>query len=132
MGALRLLMRKSAIFGVGVGVGVDVAWMTLVVTLAVWLPAIKLVVDETLAVLTMAKPDVLGSTTVWTVMVTMPPMFKTPTVPVKVLPLISTLPPMPSHMLICQAPLKVTPGGRTSRMITFWANAGPVLVTTMV
>lgn len=111
------------------GVG---AVITLVVTLAVWLPDTKFVVEDTLAVLTMEEPEVFVSTRVWAVIVILPPTYSVSIVPVKRLLLTTTLPPIPPNISMCHAPLKITPVGRTSWITTFCAAAGPEFVTTMV
>lgn len=125
-GALVLLMRKSALFGVGVGVS------KFVVTLAVLLAGFASFVVVTLAVLTSELPVALALTKVWPVIVTTPPTFSVPTVPVNVLLARSRLGLMPFWAWMDEGPLNCTPLGNTSLIRTFCAVDGPAFVTTMV
>lgn len=118
--------------GVAVGVSVGVAVSKAVLVCAALLPRITSFVLVTLAVLRIAAPVALALTWVLAKIVTTPPTFSVPTVPVN-LPLDkSRLLLTPLLTLIWDVPLKFTPVGNTSWMTIFCAALGPAFVTTIV
>lgn len=119
-------MRRSAMFGVGVGV------IRSVVTLAVLFASVRSLVVVTLAVFSKAAPVALALTSVLPVMVITPPTLSVPTVPVNVLLVRLSFGFAPFFTLIPDWPLNFMPVGKRSLMMTFCAVDGPALVTTIV
>ena len=154
VGAPRLLMRKSARLGTGVGVrvavlvgvgvgvgvfvgvglgvfvGVDV--IKIVVAWAALLAGRTSFVVVTFAVLRSVVPVALTLTRVLPKMVTTPPTFRVPTVPVNAPAVKLRLLFAPLNTLINEEPLKLTPAGSRSLISPFCAVLGPTLVTTIV
>lgn len=159
-GAPVLRICKSAMFGIGVGVNVavlvgvavgvavlvgvgvnvfvgvgvlgGVAVINVVLAWAELFASITSFVTVTLAVFSSAGPVAFALTSALPRMVTTPPTFNVPTVPVNALLVKSKLLLMPLLTLIREVPSKLTPAGSTSLMTTFCATLGPAFVTTMV
>jgi len=118
--------------GVGLGVFVGVDVIKIVVAWAALLAGSRSFVVVTFAVLTSVVPVALTLTRVLPKMVTTPPTFRVPTVPVNAPAVKLRLLFAPLNTLMNEAPLKLTPAGSRSLISTFWAGLGPALVTTIV